>query len=425
MMSTLRTSKRGTGAWSLTPRAWSCATALLLFCAAVRIAAQAPAAAPAAVDTVEADPIRCWWRASTSAVRVGEPFTIVLTCAVIENDTAKVVPDQSRLEPSVMQFAPFEVIGGQRGIDLHSGQRRFFQYQYTLRLINTEAFGSDVKLPSVQISYQVENRVEKGEAIRGREHTYALPDESIRIISQVPANASDIRDVPSWTFGDIDAQRFRARVLFVVAAILGAVAALILAVALVGLARRFRQPAPVGARLLSDTAVLSGVARELAAVRRAAGREGWSEALAGRALAALRIAATIALGQRLGQRLAASDPIPEGHVVMRGGLLRGKKVLVSGSATAEAVAQEELKGVTQSTSPSRQQCLETLQRGLALLTTMQFGRDTKLDPSALDEAVAGGIRAIRYLRIQSLGPVRKFRTMTQFGVELGNRVWSR
>src|SRR5262249_20325857 len=77
---------------------------------------------------VEADPIRCWWRTSTSAVRVGEPFSLILTCAVVENSTTTVVPDQSRLDPASMQLPPFEVIGGQRNADLHSDQRRFFQY---------------------------------------------------------------------------------------------------------------------------------------------------------------------------------------------------------------------------------------------------------------------------------------------------------
>src|SRR4051812_34477750 len=100
-----------------------------------RLAAQAAPPAEPSVDLVDADPIKCWWRTSASSVRVGEPFTVVLTCAVVENDMTKVVPDQSRLEPSVMQFPPFEVVGGSRSPDIFSSQRRFFQYQYQLRLI--------------------------------------------------------------------------------------------------------------------------------------------------------------------------------------------------------------------------------------------------------------------------------------------------
>ena len=60
----------------------------------------------------QTDPLQCWWRTSAGAVRVGEPFTVVLTCAVLETDAATVVVDQTRLEPSVVQFAPFEVLGG-------------------------------------------------------------------------------------------------------------------------------------------------------------------------------------------------------------------------------------------------------------------------------------------------------------------------
>ena len=85
-------------------------------------------ATAARAQTVQTDPLQCWWRTSTGAVRIGEPFTVVLTCAVLETDEVTVVPDQTRLEPSVVQFAPFEVLGGSHGADLRSDQRRFFQY---------------------------------------------------------------------------------------------------------------------------------------------------------------------------------------------------------------------------------------------------------------------------------------------------------
>src|SRR4051812_21672532 len=82
-----------------------------------------PGFAQHAAPTQSADPIQCWWRTSAGAIRVGEPFTVVLTCAVIETDAAQVVVDQSRLEPSVMQFAPFEVLGGTHGADLRTDDR--------------------------------------------------------------------------------------------------------------------------------------------------------------------------------------------------------------------------------------------------------------------------------------------------------------
>src|SRR5258708_14360031 len=75
------------------------------------VMALAGTALASAQETQSADPIQCWWRTSAGAVRVGEPFAVVLTCAVIETDAAQVVVDQSRLEPSVHPFPPLEVLG--------------------------------------------------------------------------------------------------------------------------------------------------------------------------------------------------------------------------------------------------------------------------------------------------------------------------
>src|SRR5476649_1563851 len=114
--------------------------------------------ANAAAQTVQTDPLQCWWRTSAGAVRVGEPFQVVLTCAVLETDAATVVVDQSRLEPAVLQFAPFEVLpGGGHGADLRTEDRRFFQYEYRLRLIAENMFGKDVALPDMKISYRVQS----------------------------------------------------------------------------------------------------------------------------------------------------------------------------------------------------------------------------------------------------------------------------
>src|SRR5262252_5948209 len=111
---------------------------------AVLLIAAAALASPAAAQNVETDPLQCWWRASSGAVRIGEVFTAVLTCAVVETDQVKVVVDESRLEPSVAQFVPFEVLGGQHAADLRNGERRFFQYEYRLRLLAENMFGKDV-----------------------------------------------------------------------------------------------------------------------------------------------------------------------------------------------------------------------------------------------------------------------------------------
>ena len=86
--------------------------------------------------TSSVDPIRCWWRTSAGAVRIGEQFDVSLTCAVLESEAVSVVVDESRLGNAVVQMAPFEVVSGSHPADLHAGIRRFFQYHYRLRLIN-------------------------------------------------------------------------------------------------------------------------------------------------------------------------------------------------------------------------------------------------------------------------------------------------
>jgi hypothetical protein len=421
-------------------RWWVKASIAVLACGlTVAIGIPPAAAQPAAPDSaqdaaqrrtaaanVEADPIRCWWRTSTSAVRVGEPFTLVLTCAVVENETTTVVADQSRLDPAAMQLPPFEVIGGSRGSDLHGDQRRFFQYQYSLRLISEEMFGKDARIPIVQINYHLESGVGKGEVVRGRDRTYLMPPESVRVLSLVPADATDIRDAPSSTFGDIETERFRARVLFVAAGVLFTAAALMLLVALLRLARGYREEGAIGRRLLSDGAILRGVGRELAAVRGTAGREGWSHELAARGLAALRIAgsiALIALARPVGQTVAATGiGGHEGQLLMRGGWLRGKRVLVSGSATTEALGRALAAG---GSSAGHQQALGELQTALARFTTAQFGRDEKLDDTALGESLTDGLRVVRRLKLENLWVVKKLKGFRAFTAELGNRAWSR
>ena len=404
------------------------ATTAVAFGVAMGLAGAQPQPAPpadAAGLNIEADPIRCWWRTSTSAVRVGEPFRLVLTCAIVDNESTTVVPDQSRLEPAAMQLPPFEVVGGQRGPDLRSDQRRFFQYQYTLRIINEELFGKDARIPSVQISYHIETRVARGEALRGRDRIYLLPTESVRVLSLVPIDATDIRDTPGWTFEDIEAQRFRARVFFVVGGVLFAAAVLVILAALVRFVRQYRQQGAVGRPLVSDGAILRAAGRELQAVRRLIEQEGWTHELAGRASAVFRIAGSLALSHRVGQTMAeAGAKVLPGQLLLRGGLLRGRRVWVSGSATASTVASE-LARTNGTSGAAHQQCLEQLQTGLARFTTAQFGRDDKLDGAALGESLGDGFSALRRLKFERRWLVRKFKDVTQFAVELGNRAWSR
>ncbi len=124
------------------------------------------AAAPA---VIQAAPIDCWWKTDRSAVHVGEPFQLTLTCAVVDTERVKVVVDESGLAPAALHLVPFEVVGGRRFRDIRNSPRRFFQYQYEMRILGEDFFNKDVLLPRLQIAYRVQNAVESGTALAGRE----------------------------------------------------------------------------------------------------------------------------------------------------------------------------------------------------------------------------------------------------------------
>src|SRR5581483_12060704 len=308
--------------------------AALVFAGAVPVLAQN---APNGQSEL-ADPLQCWWRTSASAVRAGEPFSVVLTCAVLETDEAKVIVDQSKLEPSVVQLAPFEVTGGSHGADLRTADRRFFQYEYRLRLIAENLFGKDVPLPEVKIGYHVHSRVGQGAAIQGRDQSYVLPSQSIRVLSLVPADASDIRDTTTETFADVDQRTFRASVLSVIGGILYALAALMGLLAIVRLVSRFRTPAKSAEKIVSEGAILRAVGRELASVKRAREDGGWTPALAARALAALRVVAAYGLGRSVSRQPARTAADIDGQFILRSGWPRPKRIAVSAAVTPQGVA---------------------------------------------------------------------------------------
>src|SRR5688572_23657841 len=127
-----------------------------------------PPAGAQSTEAVEVAPIECWSRTSASAVHVGELFTMVLTCAVLETQAATVVPDRSTLDPGALQVPPFEVVRGTQATDVRTTSRRLFQYEYTLRYLGEE-FGADMRLPGPTVMYRVQSRVQQGAAVEGRE----------------------------------------------------------------------------------------------------------------------------------------------------------------------------------------------------------------------------------------------------------------
>lgn len=353
--------------------------------------AQSPATPPAGTTNVEVDPIRCWWRTSEGAVRIGESFDMSLTCAVLQNEAVQVVPDETHLDSSVIAMAPFEVVRGSHPADMRSGQRRFFQYQYTLRIINPDAIGRDVRLPETVIHYKINSRIAPNTSMEGRDLVYVLPTLSLRVASLVPLDATDIRDQAGENFAAGDALELRAGTLEIIGTSAIALGGLMTLLVLIRLARNVRRRTPADERVLPARSVVGAAIRELSAVQRERDSQGWNEALAGRALAATRIAAAGALGRPVSQRLAESGTTDGGGRVVAPAALRGKARVLSSPVTADDVAQRIKRGL--SSDAGRQQTLEQLQGALATLSLAQYGRAAALDQSALDSALAAAIDA--------------------------------
>ena len=367
-----------------------------------------PAAAQTGTDMVEVEPITCWWRTSASAVRTGEPFNLRLTCSVVETEANKVVPDFSKLDATVVQLPPFEVLGGTHAGDLTVPGKRFFQYDYRLRLIAEDAFGGDVPIPPLEISYRIESLVGGGDTVQGRDLSYSLPRASVRPISTVPDDTTDIREAPASAFTRIEDRESRANLLQTVAGVLFALAGVIALMMLVGMLRRKTTGTVLMHAHLAPRRVLAAAARELDEVQRSS-RGGWTPELVGRALAALRIAGTYAIGKQVGQRPAGAITPVEGELLASGSLGR-VKVLVSGSATTE-------------TAGSSSSAPHGLSDALQTLTVARYGRLEKLDSNA-DDAIVTAIRITKDQQSAHSLVSEWGRNFSRSVIDLRRKVWA-
>ena len=371
-------------------------------------AAQTPTQAQAPTTNVEVEPLTCWWRTDAAAVRLGEPFAVSLTCSLLDADASRVILDESRLDPSVMQLPPFDVLGGRRADDIATPGRRFIQYRYDVRLIAENAFGSDAQLPAVPLSYRIERRAPQGDAVQGRDLTYALTPLTVRVLSLVPNAATDIREAPVVSFSEIAATSFRANVLRTTAIILFLVGTLLALIAIVRWlwARRLARAAPV--QTVPLRTVLAAVRRELRDVGQQVPAAGWTPDLVGRALSALRIAAAYASGRAVAQQVSKPDTVPlDGQLRVRP--LTGTPMLVSGSATAAGVTGALDDG---------------LRDALAAFTAARFGRDEQAT-AALDDSLAQGSAAAARLAAHHAWWREALRRLRTRAREARGRVWAR
>ena len=378
--------------------------ALLIF---AFLSSAVPAVAQTGTDMVEVEPITCWWRPSVTAVKTAEPFDLRLTCAVVETEANKVVADFSKLDPTVVQLPPFEVLGGTHAADLVAPGKRFFQYDYRLRLLSEDLFGGDVPIPPLEISYRVESRLASGDTAQGREQSYELPRTSIRLISVVPDETSDIREAPAAAFSRIEDRESRANLLQTIATVLFALAGVIALMMLIGMVRRKTKTDVRELARLAPRTILGAAARELRDVQ-SASRGGWTPELAARADTALRLAGTFAMGKQIGQRVVKPGETPlDGELVVTGPFGRGR-VFASGSATTEWAS-----------APSAPHGLAD---ALKAFTVARYGRVEKFG-SDLDEAVETAIRVTSQQQSAHSLPAEWGRNFTKSVVDLRRKVW--
>ena len=379
-------------------------------------------AAGAPANQVEVDPIKCWWKTNSNAVRVGESLTLALTCGVIETDAIRVVVDPARLDPAVLEMTPFEVLDGTRHQEIPAPPWRYFQYSYTLRLLGDQFFGRDVDIPALPLTYRVQST--SGDTGQGRDQVYLLPALPLRVLSLVPVTATDIHDAPPDTFADIESRSWRATREFAAAGMLFALAAVLAGVAAVRAIGRSRERQPAAAALLPVGAVLQACEREAQRVKSEAAA-GWTPDLIGRALAAFRIASALALDRPVAQAHVDRRERPhDGQLAAETGLWRPQRVLMSASTTAATITGR-LAADGRETDQRLRDALEDMAVPLHVFGTALYSRSGELDTDALDSALGRGMRGLDRVRSAQRWPARAAEALARTAAALREATWAR
>jgi hypothetical protein len=258
----------------------------------------------------------------------------------------------------------------------------------------------------VTVTYNVQA---PGGGAQGRDLGYILPPLPMRILSLVPRNAADIRDVSGDTFAASEAHRFRSSAAVIAAGISFAFAGVFALLAVMRVARRFKRKEAV-VRKLPASSMLHASLGALSDVR-AESRSGWTPALIRRALAALRIAGAVAVGRQVSQEFVNNGTAErEGQLAIRTGLLRRRRAVISAPTTPRAITEQ----VGRNHSGARAGAtLKELGDALQVFSAARYGRNGEVDSSALDSALNQGSNAVRRLRVTTLWPIRAVQSIAR------------
>ena len=335
---------------------------------------------------------------------MGERFALTLTCGAVEIERNTIVVDPTQLDGGALALSPFEVVATTRHEDVVAPPRRYFQYDYTVRIVGPTFFGQDVDIPALSIKYNI---VSKAGGTEGRDQIYVLPALPLRVQSLVPGKAADIRDASRETFADREARRRRATEELVAAAVAGAFAIVLVGLAFAPLVGRYRRKVGIASRPLPPSTVLGACLGAISGVQAEIAREGWTPGRVVQVCAIFRVAAAVALGGTVAQSPAEPDaPVHAGQVPLTTGVIRKRRALISAATTLETLERALANPVTGRGAGARAGTLDDIRLGLSVFSRSRYGRDATLDATALDDALDKGAGGIRRLRRMSAWPMR-------------------
>jgi hypothetical protein len=163
---------------------------------------------------------------------------------------------------------------------------------------------------------------------------------------------------------------------------------------------------------------------ELTRVQQATTERGWSVETAGRALAALRVAGSVAVSAPVAQApVDATTPARDGQLRLRHGLVRPKTAVVSSGLTAAALTQR-LRDARAGGNGANTALADDLGRAISVFTTARYSRNGSLPTDELTRELDAGIAQLTRLRWRSAAPVRY---ATELKTTIGDwwRQWTR
>jgi hypothetical protein len=370
-------------------------------------------------EAVAADALSCWWKSDKSSIRIGEEFTVTLTCRLAETGRERTVLNESLLDPSVLALPPYQVKDGRCYKDIirvlpgPDGPVTFrsVQYTYTVKLIGEGFFGKDLPLPPLEIRYHIDLMTNKDAVAPGKERTYVLPPVPMRIQSLVPKAANAIRDAGNETFGDIEGRRRNAVVAFIMTGIFLLIPLLVLLPILVR-AVRGKQESVFNGTVSHDKDLLRRLTGELDRIEKKRRTVSWDEASIGTALSVFRVGGALAIGRRVAQvPVTLETRGREGQLELHKGFWPRMKVLISASLTPEAMADELAGANWQGAGKARRKALlDETQRAFAVFNDARYASPgDAAGREALDGALKTGLMLLRVLRHDHFQFVRVMR----------------